>query len=116
MKKNPVFVWQKRALKKIYSCDIYCLATERNYTNFFLTTASRPLMVRCTLDSALKILPADEFIKIHRSYAVSIKLIDEIGRDLVKIEDQEVPLSRQYYKSLIGKLPIIGRQMPPAQD
>ena len=116
MKKNPVFVWQDRALKRIYSCDIYCLVTERNYTKFFLTTTPLPVMVRCTLDSALKILPADEFIKIHRSYAVSINFIDVIGRDFVRIEDQEVPLSRQYYKPLIGKLPIIGRQVPPAQD
>ncbi len=109
MQKTPVFVWQNRVLKKIYTCDIYCLVTERNYTRFFLTTTQSHIMVRCTLDSALKILPKDEFIKIHRSYAVSINFIDEIGRDSIKISDMEVPLSKRYYKPVIGKLPIIGR-------
>ena len=115
MKKTPVFLWQDRVLKKIYTDEIYCLVTERNYTKFFLTTAP-PYMVRCTLDSALKILPADEFVKIYRRYAVSINFIQEIGRDYVLVPGEQFPLSRQYYKPLMKKLLIIGSRTPPAKE
>ncbi len=106
MKNNPVFIRQKRLLKKIYPAEIHCLTTVGNYTHIFFTPKEY-FMVRCTLDNALKILPPDEFVKTHRSHAVSINFIDEIGWDYVRISDVDIPLSRQYRKALMEKLPVI---------
>ena len=107
MKKSPVFVWQERVLRKIHPDDIICLETDRNYTKFHVR-GTNPIMVRCTLDSALATLPKDEFVKTHRSFAVSINFIEQISRENVRISGQDVPLSRRYYKPLVEKLSIIG--------
>ena len=115
MNKNPVFFWQNRILKKIFPDDIHCLVMDRNYTNIFVTKTDY-VMVRCTLDSALKMLPADEFVKIHRSYAVSINFIDEIGTDYVRVTGTDIPLSKQYSKSLKAKLRIMGKKPSLAEE
>jgi DNA-binding LytR/AlgR family response regulator len=115
MKKNAVFIWQDRVLKKIYPDTIHCLTMDRNYTNIFVTEEDY-VMVRCSLDNALKVLPEDEFVKIHRSHAVPINYIEEVGRDYVLISGKQIPLSKQYYKALMKKLPIIGRQSSLAKD
>ena len=115
MKNSPVFVWQERVLRKINPGDIYCLETDRNYTRFHLRGPDR-VMVRCTLDSALEMLPEDEFVKTHRSYAVSINFIEHISREYVRISGQDVPLSRRYYKPLLEKLAIIGSRTSSAKD
>ena len=115
MQKSPVFIWQKRVLKKIYPDEIHCLVVDRNYTNIFFAP-KKYWMVRCTLDSALKMLPADEFVKTHRSYAVSINFIEEISRDCVRISGEDIPLARRYYKPLLERLTILGGRTPPEKD
>jgi len=102
----PFFVWQNRVLKKINPENVICLSTEGNYTRIFLTNKTY-YMVRSTLSNALKKLPPDMFIKIHRSLAASIYHIDIISRDHLLLGDEPVPIGKQYYRSLIDRLNII---------
>ena len=103
---EPFFVWQNRVLKKIDPEQVVCLFTEGNYTKIFLADGSK-IMVRSTLSSALKKLPPDLFIKVHRSFAASLFYIDTISRDHLTFGKQAIPIARQYYKPLIKKLNII---------
>lgn len=64
-------------------------------------------MVRSTLSSALKKLPPDIFIKIHRAFVIPLFYIDNIDKDHFKAGKNPVPIGKQYYKSLIDKLNII---------
>jgi len=63
--------------------------------------------VRSTLSNALKKLPPEIFLKTHRSYAVNILYVDFIQRDHLLVGDKIVPIAKQYYKSVMGKLNII---------
>ena len=103
---KPFFVWQKRALKRIDPEMVMCLSTEKNYTRIFLSDKTS-YMVRSTLSSALKRLPPEMFIKIHRSLIVSVFYIDNITRDHLIVGEKSIPIGRQYYKSVIGQLNII---------
>ena len=103
---KPFFVWQNRVLMKIKPEDVMCLYTEGNYTKIILSN-QKFIMVRSTLSNALKRLPSDEFIKVHRAFAASIHYIDTIERDHLTIGKHSMPIARQYYKDLIGKLNII---------
>lgn len=103
---EPFFVWQNRTLKKIDPEQVMCLYTEGNYTRIFLANKTY-FMVRSTLSSALKKLPPDLFIKVHRSFAASLFYIDTISRDHLVIGGDAIPIAKQYYKPLIGKLNII---------
>jgi DNA-binding LytR/AlgR family response regulator len=81
---KPIFIRDDKALRKIHPEEVLCLSTEKNYTRIFLTDDTY-YMVRSTLTSALKKLPSDIFIKIHRSYVASLLHIEDIYKDHVII-------------------------------
>jgi DNA-binding LytR/AlgR family response regulator len=83
-----------------------CLFTEGNYTKILLSNKTQ-YMVRSSLSSALNKLPAEVFIKIHRSTAVSIYFIDNVARDHLTVGKMSIPIARQYYKRVIEQLNVI---------
>ena len=106
---KPLFVWEDRVLKRILPEQIICLTTEKNYMRIFLTDQS-VIMVRSTLASAMKKLPKELFVKIHRSHVVSVLHIDMIYKDHVLLLGQPVPIARQYYPRLLKRVSVIGSE------
>ncbi len=103
---KPFFVWEDKMLKKINPDDVLCLSTEGNYTRIYLADKTF-YMVRSSLSGALKKLPPDIFIRIHRSFVASLYHIDSINKDHLLVGDEPLPIGKQYYKSLIDRLNII---------
>jgi DNA-binding LytR/AlgR family response regulator len=103
---KPFFVYQDKVLVKIKPEEVVGLSTEDNYTKIVLSDKSE-LMVRSTLASALKKLPPEIFIRVHRGIAVSLLYVDTIERDHLTIDNKAVPIAKQYYKSVIDQLNII---------
>src|SRR5262249_51842839 len=103
---KPLFVWQNKELKKINPEDVICLVTERNYTRIRLTN-NIFYLVRSSLSGALKKLPPDIFIKIHRSFVASVYHISSIHKDHLVARDEPLPIGKQYYASLLEKLNIL---------
>jgi DNA-binding LytR/AlgR family response regulator len=103
---KPFFVWQNKVLQRVNPADVVCLSSEGNYTRIYLSDKSY-YMVRSTLSGALRKLPPDMFIKIHRSFAVSIYFIDTIDRDHLTIGEDPIPIGRQYYRQMIKQLNVI---------
>src|SRR6266849_5857240 len=97
---NPFFVWQNKILKRIDPELVMCLYTEGNYTKIYLSDHTYYL-VRSTLSGALKKLPPEMFIRIHRSLVASIYFIDHIAKDHLIIGGESIPIGRQYYKAAI---------------
>jgi DNA-binding LytR/AlgR family response regulator len=103
---HPFFVWQNKKLKSVNPEDVMCLVTEGNYTKIVLSNRTFHL-VRSSLATALKSLPANMFIKTHRAYAASILYIDNIARDHLIVGGETIPIGRQFYNGLIAKIHII---------
>lgn len=103
---KPFFVWQNKLLKRIDPGQVMYLKTEGNYTKIFLSDQTYYL-VRSSLSGALKKLPPEMFIKIHRSLVASIYFIDDIAKDHLIVGGGPIPVSRKYYKTAIRQLNII---------
>jgi len=103
---KPVFVRNDYVLTKVHPENIVALSTEKNYTRIYFVDATH-FIVRSSLNSILKILPAEVFVKMHRAYAVSLFHIDTIHRDHVQIGAQPIPVGKQYYKKFLNSLDII---------
>jgi DNA-binding LytR/AlgR family response regulator len=103
---KPFFVWQNKELKRVNPEDVICLSTEGNYTRIYLADKTF-YMVRSSLWGALKKLPPDIFIKIHRSFIASIYHISSIHKDYLVVRDEALPIGKRYYKSVLAKLDII---------
>jgi len=103
---KPLFVWQNKELKKVNPEDVICLSTEGNYTRIYLANNTFYL-VRCSLSTALKKLPSDMFIRIHRSFVASVCHVRSIRNDYLVVRSEALPIGKQYYESLLAKLNII---------
>ena len=103
---KPLFVWREKTLVRILPEQIAFLATEKNYTRIFMIDQSF-FMVRATLSGAMKKLPHDMFIRIHRSFVVSTLHLESIHKDHVEVLGEPIPVARQYYQPLLSRLSVI---------
>jgi DNA-binding LytR/AlgR family response regulator len=107
MIKQYIFFRHKGALKKLDIDEIVVMEAADNYIkiigmeNFFT--------VRISLEAALKRLPSKKFIRVHRSYVVSLDYIESIDKGYVLLGDKEtsIPVSRQYYQKLARQLVVL---------
>jgi DNA-binding LytR/AlgR family response regulator len=97
MYKKSFFFRQERQLKKINLDEIFYLEAAKNYTKMY--TAKGTFIARITLVEAMKLLPIDKFLRVHRSYAVAVDHIDVVKRDEIHMAPiaVAVPVSRIYY-------------------
>lgn len=108
MPKQHFFYRKDGLLKKMNLNEIIFIEASNNYTKFHAPDNMH--YVRITLDAALNLLPENKFLRIHRSFAVSVDHIDLLGRDSVSfdsIPDLELPVSKKYYAQFIEKVVIL---------
>ena len=41
-------------------------------------------------------LPAERFMRIHRSYIINLDAVEEVGHNRVRIASEELPVSESY--------------------
>lgn len=56
----------------------------------------RPLVCKMTMKTALDLLPADRFVRVHRSYIVDWMKVTRVSSDQVVIGDVAVPIGETY--------------------
>src|SRR5215216_3886607 len=76
-------------IKVLYD-DILYLEAAGNYVTFVLK--DRNILSRSTLNEAINLLPAEKFIRTHRSYIVAVNKIDKVERHQVTINNIKVPI------------------------
>jgi len=57
-----------------------------------------------TVKEALELLPTHQFLQVHRSYIINLKLVEKVERHLVLIADYIIPISSSYFSDLKEKL------------
>ncbi len=78
--------------------DILYLEAAGNYVTF--VTKDQKVLSRSTFAEAVNLLPADRFVRVHRSFIVSINKITRIERHQVSIQSQFIPVSEGYVQDL----------------
>jgi DNA-binding LytR/AlgR family response regulator len=80
---------------KIISTNILFIEGLDNYVKIHLQN-QHPIIVRMTMKGVMDVLPANEFIRVHRSYIVPYSKIETVRNKIIKIGAQEIPLSKSY--------------------
>lgn len=73
-----------------------------NYVFFY--TPGKKVMALMSMKETLKKLPADQFMRIHKSYIVNFRKIDVIETDQVKIGETNIPIGETYKKDFLAKI------------
>ncbi|MUH35697.1 DNA-binding response regulator [Zobellia amurskyensis] len=89
-------------LHKLKYDDILYIESDSEYVNFHL--GDKKLMSLQSLKKLLELLPADQFMRVHRSYIVNRQKVTALkGRDIY-IGDKEIPVSAQYFDTVKEEL------------
>ena len=102
---DRIFVRHHEAMVKIIIDDIYYLEADRNYCQVY-TKANTYLLVN-TLKNMEDKLPTEQFQRIHRSFIINLKHIDEVALSHVIVENNTLPLSKELRKNLLDRLKLI---------
>ena len=101
------FVNVDYSLVKIITADIVYIEGLKDYIKIHLKSSQRPIVTRMPMKTIEEQLPADAFIRIHKSYIVSIAYITAVRKSGVFIDTLELPVSDNYrdnITALTGKL------------
>jgi two-component system, LytTR family, response regulator len=80
--------------------DIIMIEGLRDYLKIHLHSSKSPLVVRGSLKSIEAELPADQFIRVHKSYLLSIENITAVRKNSIFIKDLELPIGETYRESV----------------
>jgi DNA-binding LytR/AlgR family response regulator len=87
---------------KVMYDDILYLEATGNYVTF--VTREKNILSRSTFIEAINLLPADKFVRVHRSFVVAVNKINKIDRQQVTIDKITIPVSEAYSDNLTAAL------------
>jgi len=93
---------------KIVTEDIMYVEGAGNYMTLF--TKKGKIMALLPMNEIMKLLPSTQFIRVHKSYIISLKHIDVIERARVIINKIPIPIGITYREHFSK---IISRSLPP---
>ncbi len=94
------------SLVKILFDDIVWVEGSGDYVKIHLKSAVKPMLVRMSIRAMEGELPADRFIRVHKSYILAIGSITAVRKNSVFIKDLELPIGETYrevMRKLTGK-------------
>jgi two-component system, LytTR family, response regulator len=94
------FVNVDYSLVKVLFADIIWVEGSGDYVKVHLKSAPKPLLVRMSGRLLEAELPADKFLRIHKSYIVSIASITAVRKNSVFIKEMELPVGETYRDAL----------------
>lgn len=79
---------------KVFYDDILYLEASGNYVTFVLR--DKNLLSRITFLEAMNLLPADKFVRTHRSYLAAVNKIDKVEKHQLTLFNKTIPVSEAY--------------------
>ena len=95
-----IFVNSDYSLLKVVVADITWVEGYKDYIKIHLRNATSPIVTRMSMKTVEELLPAATFIRIHKSYIVSIASITAIRKNSVFLGKLELTVGDNYRDSL----------------
>jgi DNA-binding LytR/AlgR family response regulator len=83
-----------RKMVKVFFRDILFIEALKDYIK--IVTTSKTIVTKYVLSTLEEMLPAGEFLRIHKSYIVAIGKIESYNTDSIQIVKNELPIGRLY--------------------
>jgi DNA-binding LytR/AlgR family response regulator len=96
------FIKCDNQIEKIYFNDLIYAEAMLNYV--MLYTNSKKMMVYITIKSLEEQLPAEIFIKVHKSFIVNINKVDSIEGNILNIGNEKISISQNLREKVINEI------------
>ncbi|HET6256182.1 MAG TPA: LytTR family DNA-binding domain-containing protein [Puia sp.] len=94
------FVNVDYSLVKVVFSDIIWIEGSGDYVKMHLKSTPKPLLVRTSAKTLESELPAEKFLRIHKSYIVAVSSITAVRKNSVFIGELELPVGETYRDTL----------------
>lgn len=94
---DSIFINENRITYQISLKDILYIEAVGDYIKIF--TNPRTFITKLTLKKMELFLPANKFLRVHKSFIISISKINKIDGHLIYIEQGRIPLGYGYQKA-----------------
>lgn len=102
VKDKFIFIKSGTRLLKVNPADILYVEGAGNYMTFY--TTEKKFLSLMTIMEVLHTLPSEMFVRIHKSYVVSVRHIDAIEKHDVIIKGKPVPIGITYREQFLQKM------------
>jgi len=92
VEQNYFFVKCNGRIEKVYYGELLFVEAMLNYVT--LHTTNGKMIVYLTVKGIMESLPADSFIKVHKSFIVNLQKISSIEGNIIHIGRAEIPISQ----------------------
>jgi DNA-binding LytR/AlgR family response regulator len=99
---DHVFLKQDARLVKVPFNDILYVEALKDFSK--VHRSEKPMLVSAHLKMLEDLLPADRFLRVHRSYIVALHAITALQGNIVEIGKQEIPVGATYKEELLKRL------------
>ncbi len=96
--KDFIFLKANKRMVKVFFHDIFYVESLKDYV--MVRTKYDNLIVHHNLQSFTVLLPTDEFLRIHRSYTISLRHLRALNGNRVEIHGNLLPIGRNYQLSV----------------
>lgn len=96
--KSFIFLKVDKKMVKVYLDEILYIESLKDYVK--IHTVYEDLITHQNLNSMAKILPSDNFLRIHKSYTISVDKVKSLEGNCVEIASKLIPIGRNYRKEV----------------
>jgi len=94
--KEFLFVKSEYKQLRIKLADVLYFESLKDYIKIWLKDNPKPILTLMSLKSLEEELPETQFMRVHRSFIVSLKNVETIERSQIIINNQRITVSQQY--------------------
>ena len=95
-----IFVRVDYSLVKVTLADILYIEGLDNYFKIHYNNG-KTLLVRMSMKGVAEKLPADEFIRVHRSYIVPLSKVKLVRNKTIFLDNAEIPIGTNYMDTVM---------------
>ena len=96
-----IFLKVEYQLVKVMLKDIGYVEAYKDYVKVHLLSKPNPLLSLTSLKSMEELLPAEKFMRVHRSYIVALDHIDSVSKNVIQIGKNHITVSDNYKEAFL---------------
>jgi DNA-binding LytR/AlgR family response regulator len=91
-----IFLKVEYQLVKVVLKDITHIEAYKDYVKVHLISKNHPLLSLTSMKNMEELLPKDRFMRVHRSFIVSLDHIDSISKNVIHVGTQQIAVGDLY--------------------
>ena len=91
-----IFLKVEYQLVKVRLDDITYIEAYKDYVKVHLSSKANPLLSLTSLKSMEELLPKNRFMRVHRSFIISLDKIDSVSKNIIHIGSHEISVGENH--------------------